>query len=237
MTANDVRSESAPALALGKHLRPSSLRDAIATAQSTGWSGGIGVNEVIKAEGQAIGWMARATRGKGESDVLRPTDPSRAHPASLSAIYGKGAQPLHTDGAHLIDPPRWLLLMSAASSAVPTWLWSPASDEESFDVREALFNGIFTVASGSSSFLAPARNHQLTRFDPGCMRPGDGLANLTFEFLVSRSTAAVAHHWSMPNTFLLIDNYRVLHGRGDAATEPGRVLERIAFDLPEGNVL
>lgn len=237
MIAIDARPRFASPIAIKVASRQVSLLGAITVAQSVGWAWGIAAADEVKAQGQSIGWIPRVSRGSGESEELRPIKASHAHPASLSAIYGMGPQPLHTDCAHLEQPPRWLLLMSVTSSEVPTCLWTTALDEATPEVREAMFNGIFTIVSGQRSFLAPAQSQQLMRFDPGCMRPSDGLANRAWEFLSARDSAVVSHHWSAPHMFLLIDNHRALHGRGDATSEPGRVLERVAFDLAEGDVL
>lgn len=64
------------------------------------------------------------------------------------------------------------------------------------------------------------------------MRPSDARAIIAAEFLSTRKGTARAHMWEGPDSFLLIDNHRTLHARGDASAEPDRLLYRISFDLP-----
>ena len=60
------------------------------------------------------GWAeVRPSPGDAPVSVLRPAEASAAHPRSLSAPYGLGQQPLHTDGAHLPDPPDIVVLISS----------------------------------------------------------------------------------------------------------------------------
>jgi alpha-ketoglutarate-dependent taurine dioxygenase len=66
------------------------------------------------------------------------------------------------------------------------------------------------------------------------MRAADGRAIRAAEFLTSRRASAHEHTWETANSFLLVDNHKVLHARGDASAEPQRVLRRINFDIPKG---
>lgn len=211
------------------------LRTALDEAAKTGWAVGAASLDELKYEGTWwLNWITYATRNHpSEADELRPTAQADAHPSSLSATYGTGEQPLHTDGAHLLKPGRWLLLTSAEASSVPTLLWLPNWREVSTEIREAMHEGLFTVVNGPKSFLAPARRAATLRFDLGCMRPSDGRAMRAAEFLSTRRSDAIEHVWDRPGTFLLLDNHRAMHARGDAGTEPDRVMHRINFDLPK----
>lgn len=211
------------------------LRTALGEATKSGWAVGSASLDELKREGQwFLHWTTHATRGHPEgADELRPVAKDEARSASLSALHGDGEQPLHTDGAHLIQPGKWLLLVSADVSSVPTLFWPYNAAEISAPVRDAMQEGLFTVVSGARSFLTPARSLGMLRFDPGCMRPSDSRASMADGFLSTRRNAAQEHVWDEPNRFLLLNNHRVLHARGDASAEPGRLLHRINFDIPK----
>lgn len=210
------------------------LRTALAEAAKSGWAVGSGSLEDLKREGRwHVNWTTRATRGHPkDADELRPVGKDDAPPSSLSAACGSGEQPLHTDGAHVSKPCRWLLLVSTEPSAVPTLFWPYSFRDVNSQVGDALREGLFTVVSGPNSFLAPARSVAMLRFDPGCMRPSDARAIIAAEFLSTRKSTALEHMWDGANTFLLLDNHRTLHARGDASAEPDRLMYRISFDLP-----
>lgn len=211
------------------------LRTALSAAGKTGWAVGNGQLDELRREGWWLGWETHSTRGHpDDADELRPLAKANAHRASLSAVHGAGGQPLHSDGAHLLEPSRWLLLVGTVASAVPTLLWPFDADAVDGQVGDALREGLFTVVNGRTSFLAPALAGTILRFDPGCMRPSDGRAMIAAEFLTTRRATALKHAWTNPNTFLLVDNHRVLHARADATSEPNRLLHRITFDLPVG---
>lgn len=210
------------------------LRTALTEARRSGWAAGRAPLDELTREGQwHLQWAIHATRGHvGGVVELRPVTTTQAHPASLSSTYGTGAQPLHTDDAHQLNPARWLLLVSTDASAVPTMFWHCDFNQMESHIADALREGLFTVVSGRTSFLAPARSASMLRFDPACMRPSDGRALVAADYLSSRRSAAQVHAWKEPHNFLLLDNHRMLHGRADASGEPDRILHRITFDLP-----
>src|SRR5580704_5709543 len=52
-------------------------------------------------------------------DALAPMDKAKGKPGSLSVIHGLGSFPFHTDGSHLLRPPRFIVLICAASGSAP----------------------------------------------------------------------------------------------------------------------
>lgn len=161
--------------------------------------------------------------------ILKPTESRFAHPRSLSATYGVGPQPLHTDGAHQIDPPDFLLLSSETRSAVATYLLPVCVGRHVDGPIGELENGVFIVNNGRSTFLSPAVTAGRVRYDPGCMTPGDSRARHVANYFVERFDRAETFEWSEPGLVLAIDNSAVLHARGNAAEEPNRCLERLAL--------
>lgn len=183
---------------------------------------------VITREANALGLLAAHNRvGEDPLSTLRPTTAADAKPASLSAVVGLDAQPLHTDGAHLKRVPDYVLLWCAEPSATPTRIWSPWNAVERQDQH-----GIFVVKSGRNTWLAPAiDSHRSLRFDPICMTPGDSAARRLTAALQSPPAGDVhSVLWDSPGKILLLRNRQVLHGR--AAVIEGdthRKLERIAY--------
>ena len=102
--------------------------------------------------------LAAATR---RSPCCGRRKPSAAHPRSLSAEYGLGQQPLHTDGAYLADPPNIVALVSSRPSPTATQVWAAGAqagkNQGSAGPSPAAFeHGMFLVHNGRDSFFAPA---------------------------------------------------------------------------------
>jgi alpha-ketoglutarate-dependent taurine dioxygenase len=178
-------------------------------------------------------------------EILTPTPSSMAPPASLSSLHGVGAFPLHTDGAHHRRPPRWVLLrcVEPGASQRPTYIADVRSLELDQEQVVELKRAVWRIRNGFRSFLAsvilpaklPSRNREtgklFLRYDPGCMTPAD---------VAFMDTAAMLcdHIGKVPpdlvdwdrDLAIVIDNWRVLHGRAPSpTTDTGvRRLERIA---------
>lgn len=180
----------------------------------------------------ASGWVEIPNRyGDGPVSALRPLTQEQARPRSLSVAHGMGQQPLHTDGAHLTCAPDFVAMHSSSPNATPTLLWRPPSLHGS-SIRNDLGYGVFHVDGGSDSFLAHVRDGGKWRYDPGCMTPCDQRARRVSDWFHEQATTGyVIHSWSEPNTLLLIDNRRALHGRAAVADgdQESRVLERVTY--------
>jgi hypothetical protein len=161
--------------------------------------------------------------------LLEPRTVEEAHERSLSASYGVGAQPLHTDGAHHSDPPDYVLLSSDAVSMVPTLLWRFRPDVDARALIHDLRHGLFTVRAGRSTFLATAFEAGHIRYDPGCMEPADARAQRVAAFFATKLESAVAFSWVKPGLVLAVSNRHVLHARADASDESERTLRRVAL--------
>lgn len=191
----------------------------------------------IRSQARQLGWVEVPTRkGEGPVSELRPRTPEQANPKSLSALHGLGEQPLHTDGAHLLEPPDMLVLFSAEPNETATLLWSPSSPLTNpkyplYSLPEALMGGIFLVRSGTDQFLATARTHEHGfRYDPGCMTPHDERARAAVEYFQDAQARAYRHEWTEPRQALFIKNRNVLHARAAVSeTDGNRLLTRIAY--------
>lgn len=154
-----------------------------------------------------------AGRKRRVIEELAPTRREDAEPSSLSAVHGLSCFPLHTDGAHLIEPPRFIVLacVNPGSTAVPTVL--TRFQDLGVDGKA----GVFLVRNGRRSFYSSIRDRSrpFIRFDQGCMTPIDDHARHTMQAL-AESAARIeqpAIYWRKGDV-LILDNWSMLHGRG-----------------------
>lgn len=204
------------------------VADAFHLAGAHGWWRGHLEFDALRRHAHTLGLIEAPNRpGATGRDLLRPTRPHDAHPRSLSARYGLNAQPLHTDGAHHRQPPRFVVLSATAPSATATLLWQPPATP---DWNALLQHGLFTVSSGPTRFLSTACTSHRLRYDPGCMTAADTPARHLQARLAAASADAIEHRWTDPDTVLVIDNWRTLHARAAVTnlSEP-RVMRRIAY--------
>lgn len=207
------------------------------TAHSSGWAVGTMSRTEARWGARSLGWEEVATRqGDSPVAVLRPTASEDAHPNSLSAQHGLGEQPLHTDGAHLLQRPHYVVLHAAEANGTPTLIWSYVSKVTNANsprqqMPTAVFGGIFVVRSGSTRFLAHAFDHRTGyRYDPGCMTPADQRAHEAARYFTDLQGQADRHEWTEPNQVLVINNRRALHARAAVAEDDThRELTRIAY--------
>ncbi|WP_353067824.1 TauD/TfdA family dioxygenase [Curtobacterium subtropicum] len=197
-----------------------------------GWSCQRGnLQQLRTALALSNGWSPLQNRpgASRQSTTLRPFATADAPPHSLSAVYGMGRQPLHTDGAHIVDPPDVIVLHSKAPSTTPTVVHKPG-----WGLPECLTTGIFTVHGNHNTFLTPARTARRFRFDPVVMTPGDHHAReaiVYFERMRAPETV-YSHDWSESDMLLFIDNRSALHARDAIASgDEGRRIERLALKV------
>jgi hypothetical protein len=105
-------------------------------------------------------------------DLLRVKTPDKSHPSSLSARFGTGAFPFHTDGAHHEKVPHFLFmrLVEPERSSRKTLLldFRGALNENS---NQVLRSEMWRVRGGARPFLSPIVGDDFLRFDPCVMKP------------------------------------------------------------------
>ncbi len=211
-----------------------SLEQLVKQAAENGWADVDGNLDNVNYQASFLGWDVVSSRKAGPlTEVLKPANPSDAPKQSLSAKYGRGAQPLHTDGAHYRRQPDVVLLSAAAISDVPTLLWRFGTGRVPQEVLHDLRNGLFTVRSGKDAFLAPALVGNRLRVDPGCMDPSDRRARRVLAFFESVREDAERYEWTAAGKVLAIDNRRILHARTSAEEESERAMHRVTLRLRE----
>jgi len=214
-------------------------RDAL---QSRGWANcsltlgsTIELNEQVLRLARQLGEPV-ATRVGGEVlQKLCPTRARMAKPRSLSWKYGVGEFPFHTDTAHWLMPCRYIVLacLAPGEGRRPTYLLDtmelPITDGD----RVLLCSSPIRVANGRNSFFSTilSSSRPFTRYDPGCMTPvmTDGVRAMNV-FSKTRWTEYVEEIQWMPGKATVIDNWRVLHGRGASdCPDTDRTLLRVSI--------
>ncbi|KRF09736.1 hypothetical protein ASG89_16110 [Paenibacillus sp. Soil766] len=173
-------------------------------------------------------------------DTLVPMDANKAKPKSLSAVYGVGQFPLHTDTAYIKIPARYIILYAKQieGEVQPTTLLDLSKIGFSQDLEERLDRCLYTIANSRHSFLATLRGYsnihrkKWIRFDSSCMRPTNKESSVTMNELndsISKIKLEIIN-WSQGD-ILIIDNWRCLHGRGvaNSSAKAVRVIERVTI--------
>lgn len=200
---------------------------------STGPDADAIVSELGKL-GDCLGACVAGRSGALE-EVVEPHGADDAHPRSLSARYGLQALPFHTELSHRTRPCRYLLLgcidpgSPAAATMLLDWRTLGFSSEE-LDILEGT---PVLVRSGRRSFYSTilAPGGAFLRYDPGCLEAVDQRGRIAMALVEDRIAAASpqAHNWRRGD-ILIIDNWRVLHGRSPSDQGSGRRLARILID-------
>ena len=170
-------------------------------------------------------------------EVIQPRAIADAHPRSLSARYGLGTLPFHTELSHRTKPCRYLLLgcIDPGSPTAATMLldwWNLGFSQQELDLLEVT---PVLVRTGRRSFYSTivAPGGAFLRYDPGCIEAldarGRNALRLVEDRIAGAATEAEAHHWRQGD-ILIIDNWRVLHGRSPSDQGSGRRLARILID-------
>ena len=173
-----------------------------------------------------------AGRNNKVLEILAPTRPENSKANSLSERHGLGAFPLHVDGAHRPRPPRFLVIgcASAGASPVPT-LVLPFDDLklDAVDLQRCA-TALFVIRNGRCSFYSTITDlgQPFVRFDAGCMKPLSAEARVLSDKITSRSdhVAPTRIDWQS-GEIVILDNWRVLHGRGTSPSAPS--LDRLIF--------
>jgi L-asparagine oxygenase len=164
---------------------------------------------------------------------VSPKQASEARAGTMSSRWGLGAFPLHTERAHWRVPPRFLILRSVGEATDrPTTLLDSADLRLDRRLREELRTMTWRVSMGGADFsttvLWRADNARMDyiRYDRCCMAPA--VTEVGDRFSAVLEAANVVEHRWRPDTALVIDNWRMLHGRGTSdRTDYGRIIERV----------
>jgi L-asparagine oxygenase len=152
-----------------------------------------------------------------------------------SGNYGLGAFPLHTDLAHWAIPPRYFILrciVPAEDVSTKVLPWSAlAPSLGPIDMRRAVFTGRRQRIgnSGLVRALMDVNGAELRRWDGLFLVPLNRLAHDFARFMNQPgwTESATEIRFQNPGDTLVIDNWRVLHGRSPVPPRSaGRLIER-----------
>lgn len=233
MLASDI-SVAIPAIPVHTvcHLSPSER----ATLDARGWislqgqaSKSHDFKLVLLGLGQSLGTPV-PTRSRSLVDELTALNKHEANPCSLSRITGTGQQPWHMDLAHRMEPARYLVMgmHEAGTDTACTELLDASTLIPKILQAEALSEP-FLVRTGARSFYATmsVKGQPFLRFDPGCMQGATTRAKTLMQKVLDQDLApSHTHRWG-PRSVLVIDNWRMLHRRADAANSANRTLYRV----------
>jgi len=189
------------------------------------------VSQTMQELALYMGGSVVAGRNRKVLETLKTLRANEAPLSSLSRFSGADAQPWHVDGSHLLIPPRYLILgchSISGGGAPPTQL---------LKVKDAGLpllasrRETFTVKNGRSSFYSTIANTDRTwiRFDPACMTAHTEEGRTIFEGLESHSIQPSLNlEWTV-GVILIVDNWTVLHRRGNASGIGHRTLLRISL--------
>lgn len=182
-----------------------------------------------------LGDIIPQPNGKPTTELVQKASTKQGN--SLSSRFGYGEFPLHTDGVGMPLPPSLILLRAKSEdcSMQPTRIASIEWPQESSKKHEVLTKTQMTVDIGTARFYSPVINRktnnrpEFIRYNPCCMIAPRAAADFeeTLDSLV-QSANVQEIHWKT-GTVIALHNWRVLHGRGNAANEKTigkRMLER-----------
>jgi L-asparagine oxygenase len=167
--------------------------------------------------------------------LLSPYTQACAPLNSYGSIYGLGHFPLHTDMAHWYAPPRYLLLrcIRPAPEVKTLILHSDRifADEDEVTLRRALFRPRRPLDSRLTALRVFESGR--CRWDSVFIIPMTLTAMELRERILERIDTAAIEEVSLLDSSdaVIIDNWRVLHGRRDVSlTSVHRKIERIYLD-------
>lgn len=194
-------------------------------------------NAVVSEMGRLGDLLGKRVAGRANvlEEVVRPKTIYNAHPRSLSSRYGLKMLPLHTELSHRFRPCRYLLLgcIECGSPSTATMLLDWHTLGFTSKDLNLLESAPILVQTGRNSFystiLSPDRT--FLRYDPGCLEAINDRGQEALNLVRDRISGASpdVHCWA-PNDILIIDNWRVLHGREPSEEDSNRCLARILID-------
>jgi alpha-ketoglutarate-dependent taurine dioxygenase len=188
------------------------------------------MSEAAIALARRFGPLLPGRFGRVVEEVV-PTTAGEAPPRSLSEKYGTDMLPLHMDTAHRLSPARVIVLgcVNVGLSPTSTTLLNVSSLVWSHREMKLLTTAVFLVRTGRSSFYSSiiSERQQFSRFDPGCMEPTDEKSEAALRLFNDKISSAPCKNieW-LEGRFLIVDNWRMFHGRTAASANSRRLLVR-----------
>ncbi|NAN55682.1 hypothetical protein EX349_31325 [Pseudomonas protegens] len=200
------------------------------------WHSGASTKEAASIAGSILDVEKVASNHKISTvQTLRPSEINHAKSNTYSGTFGMGEFPLHTDYAHWGTPPRYLMLRCLkGTSSVNTYLFPAAlllDEAEKYITRAVLApRRKHPKQSISTMPVVFSRNNVMgLRWDFLFLKPVNLAAVKVRELIESLFKESVESiNLSAPHDTLIIDNWRMLHGRSSVPPQAkSRSIERI----------
>lgn len=166
---------------------------------------------------------------------LRPELSHAARTSSMTSRFGLHSFPLHTDGAFLRSPPRFLILRCKQDSVGgrPTVILDPhpfIADRLCDQLRTHLWL-VDVRPAFYCSLVQDIGDSSCLRWDPNILKPAHRSARSTTDDfrVVLKASCPISIKWE-PTLTLVVDNWRLLHARADrpeGVRYEDRVLQRV----------
>jgi hypothetical protein len=167
---------------------------------------------------------------------LRVAANAEARPLTLSATFGTGAFPLHTDTAFWPTPARFLVMLADGDVRRTTAVCSMRRilNSGGINLMNLIEKSVWVLRGKDGSHYAQmtlsTKGIRLgVRFDRQCMKPANASArDVAAYFDIDDCASSVEHLEWRPHTAVVISNWHALHGRGlQPPNEQQRILQRI----------
>lgn len=194
----------------------------------------VGIGNELRRVSDRFGTRAHG-RGGATLEIIQPLEESKAHPRSLSAQVGLDAIPFHSELSHRLRPCRYIALgcVNPGSPGVETTMLDWRELRFSLEELTILEGAPVLVRSGRGSFyttLLPS-NREFLRCDSCCLEAVDERGRNALQLLHERvATGRVRTHSWRSGDVLIIDNWRILHGRESSTRSAGRKLVRVVIN-------
>jgi len=182
---------------------------------------------------QSIGQIIKHPNGELIGS-LKPKSGKDSIKGTFSNQYGYNSFPLHTDTAFWGKPARYILLSSKEISNCSTLIvsssdiWENISDDDMKFAKQAIY--LIKTIHGQfySSLIFRENNIEGLRYDSTCMRPFNQSGKKIQESLelILSNIQPKKIDWT-GNKTIIIDNWKILHGRTPIINNKNRELKRI----------
>lgn len=211
--------------------------DLLEVAEDRGWSTFPGVNgsSDLMRLAMSLGKPVENARHELISE-LRVTASAKARQLTLSATFGTGAFPLHTDTAFWPTPARFLVMLAEGDlrRTTPICAMRKILDSGGDNLLRLIEKSVWIIRGKDGSHygqmtLSTKGVRSGVRFDQQCMKPVNASARDVAAYFDTGDRAVPIEHleWR-PHTAVVISNWHALHGRGvQPPNEQERTLRRI----------
>ncbi len=166
---------------------------------------------------------------------IQPETTKLSNPNTLSSRYGLSAFPYHTETAYRRTPIHYLILycQHPGSGDRPTQLIDFSKIQFSMKEEKILKSEVWKVVQVLRPFLVTIfKPDAYVRFDMDCMKPVNECHKEAAQIIHSKlsTTDEININWEA-NDLLIVDNFRMLHARGQAnKPDKDRILKRILVE-------